>query len=33
MRKFISSKLKQLAEWVAPGNKMDAILETGNWAL
>jgi hypothetical protein len=33
MRKFISSKLVLLAQWLTPGNRMDEILSTGNWKL
>lgn len=33
MRKFISSKLVQLAQWMAPADRMNEILSTGNWKL
>ena len=33
MRKFVSDKLKQLAQWIAPEHRMEKILATGNWKL
>jgi hypothetical protein len=34
MRKYIRAMLIDLAEWMAPSdNRMDEIIQTGNWEL
>ena len=33
MRKYLVTNLVKLAEWIAPVNRMDRIMQTGNWKL